>query len=128
MDPFTIVLLVGTIIFLIVYYIRQYNAWKKEQDKLTWPREYNQCPDYWVDESNGICRNQFNLGKCPKGPSGVLPEGKIDFKKVVKDITSDPNDIERFNKDMNSSINLLEKCKWTKKCDSTWEGVDNLCA
>ena len=97
MDAFSIVLIVGSIIFLIVYYYRQYKEWKKEQSGITWPRVYNQCPDYWVSEGKGICKNQFNIGKCPSGPGGVQPQGIVDFTKVVGGISSDASNKEVFN-------------------------------
>ena len=115
MDKFNIVLILGCVIFLIVYYWRQYKKWQKDQEGLTWPRELSSCPDYWTHEGNSICRNIHNLGKCPSGSSGPIPQGTVDFKSVTGTSNTGSNPA------------LLQKCRWTKRCDSTWEGVDKLC-
>ena len=116
MDKFNIILIVVSIIFLITYYWRQYKKWQKEQEGLTWPRNLSECPDYWVNEGKSICRNIHNLGNCPSGPSGQITQGTVDFKGI----TGSSNTGTRNS--------LLQKCRWTKRCNSTWEGVDKLCA
>ena len=127
MDTFTKTIIILSIIFLFYYYYKQYKNWKDEQDKLTWPNEYNQCPDYWVNEGNHICKNVKNLGRCPLNDKGQLHKnGNIDFKLV----SGIPNntDINKLDDTMNSNTSLMKKCKWSKQCNSSWEGVDKLCA
>ena len=114
MDTVSIVLFAGAFIFLAVYYYRQWSAYKEEQDKLTWPRMVLPCPDFWVHEGNGVCRNVHNIGKCPNDPQ----TGRLD-----------PNQTVAFNGALYDGANGKEnKCKWTKRCGATWEGIDNLCA
>uniref|UniRef100_A0A6C0JCP3 CPW-WPC domain-containing protein n=1 Tax=viral metagenome TaxID=1070528 RepID=A0A6C0JCP3_9ZZZZ len=112
MDTFTKVLIIVCVIFLGGYYIYQYRKFLKEQDKLTWPRMLAECPDYWVKEGNS-CKNMFNIGDCPKGKDG-LPEvqGTVDFSSEMY-------------KGKKGNYN---KCRWAKKCNAPWEGIDKLCA
>ena len=129
MDKVTAIITILAILFLVIYFYNQYKKWKQIQSKLTWPREYNQCPDYWISESKGVCRNKFNLGKCPSNSAGVLHKnGLVDFTKVVGGVSTNPNNEQLFNQEMNKHVNLVKKCKWTKQCGSSWEGVDHLCA
>ena len=116
MDKFNIILIVGCIIFLIVYYWRQYKKWQKEQEGLTWPVNLSECPDYWVHEGNSVCRNIHNLGNCPSGPSGQIEQGTVDFKTISGSTNTGSNNA------------ILQKCRWANRCKSTWEGVDKLCA
>jgi len=128
MDAFSIVLVVLALVFLIVYYYKQYKKWKEEQNKLTWPREYTRCPDYWVHNGDHVCKNIFSLGKCPGGAGGVQAQGTVDFKSVVGGVTSDPNVPESLDNAMTTDKSLAQKCKWAKRCNSTWEGIEKLCA
>ena len=127
MDTFTIILVVLSITFLSYYYYKQYKNWKDEEEKLTWPREYNRCPDYWVHDGHHICKNVNNIGRCPLNRNGKLNKnGDVDFKLVSN--VPDNNNIEKLDQGMNSDMSLMKKCKWSKQCNSTWEGVDKLCA
>ena len=49
------------------------------------------------------------------GEAWMYP-GTVDFKQVTGTTNTD------------SMAARLQKCRWTKRCDSTWEGVDKLCA
>ena len=113
MDNFTKVLTAVVVIGLCYYYYNQYKKYKDEQDKLTWPRNVNSCPDYWVKTENGNCKNQFNIGHCPRGSNGLpTPQGEINFNK--------PH--------YQGENGKYQKCRWAKRCAASWEGVDNLCA
>lgn len=128
MDTFSMILLICAVLFVVVYYYNQYSNWSTIQSTLTWPREYNQCPDYWISKGNGLCQNTKNIGKCPLDSKGVLvPNGTVDFKPIVGGVSANPLNEEVFNQEMNTPANLVKKCKWTKQCGSTWEGVDHLC-
>jgi hypothetical protein len=100
--------------FLIVYLYKQYNDFKRKQDKLNkWPPIYNVCPDYWADLGGGNCQNINNLGRCPKLDDGtMIPSGTQNFKEYGK-------------------IELPETqhklCNYAKKCDITWEHIDKMC-
>lgn len=113
MDTTTKVFLIFAATFLFLYYWRQYSNYVSELNKLTWPRRINPCPDYWVHEGNNVCRNSFNIGKCPLGNNGQLsPNATIDFNGSI----------------YNGMDGSLNKCKWAKKCENSWEGIDKLCA
>jgi hypothetical protein len=126
MDTFTIILISVCIIFILYYYYKQYKNWKNHQDKLTWPQDYNNCPDYWEHKGHHICKNVNNLGKCPKNYKGALNHGNIDFKKVLG--VENTNNRIVLDKRMKKHKNLIKKCHWAKQCNASWEGVDKLCA
>ncbi len=114
METFTKVLIGVCVILLGMYYYRQWKQYKEEQASLTWPRVIAPCPDYWIHEGNNKCKNQFNLGTCPKDPktSMAMIQGSVDFNgNMYKGKDGD-----------------IAKCKWAKTCNTTWEGIDNLCA
>jgi hypothetical protein len=113
MENFTKILIGAIVIGLAYYYYKQFKNYSDEQDKLTWPREISECPDYWVKTDKGACRNQFNIGHCPRGSNGLTtPQGIVDFNTNVY-------------KGENGNYN---KCRWAKRCAASWEGIDNLCA
>lgn len=112
MDYFTRVLIIASIVYLGLYYLYQYRKFLKEQEKLTWPRNISPCPDYWVHEGNNVCKNTFNIGRCPNKNGERVPQGTVDFNSQIYK-----------NDDGN-----VQKCRWAKRCLSSWEGIDNLCA
>jgi len=113
LDTFSIVCIVCSLIVLGVYYYMQYTKYRTEQSKLTWPRSVQKCPDYWIKSIDGTCKNIFNIGKCPQNEKGMLEsQGTISFNSEIY-------------KGVNETI---EKCKWSKRCESSWEGIDHLCA
>ena len=123
MDAFSVVLIVTCLIFIIVYFYRQWKNYKEEKDNATWPKKYNDCPDYWMNDGKHVCRNVLNLGKCGKNGSN---SNIMDFKIGVGGILSSTNETELRDK-MNTKDALIKKCRWSKKCDVSWEGVNNLC-
>ena len=76
---------------------------KEEESKDT--IKYSKCPDYWTVMENGTCRNTHNIGKC-----GL--ETDYDF--------NDPMFAEEKYGDHT-------KCVWSKMCNTSWEGLNNLC-
>ena len=62
----TIILIIGCVIFLVVYYWLQWRKYSDEQMRLTWPRHINSCPDYWNHLGRGICQNKFEKVLCSK--------------------------------------------------------------
>ena len=66
MDQTTMAIFSLAIVGLTMYYYLQYQRYNKEQADKTWPENIADCPDYWVNEGNGNCRNTHNIGKCPK--------------------------------------------------------------
>ena len=82
-----------------------------------WPPEIANCPDYWEENTGGICRNTK----------------KIVNYKVKKDHTGDalplseawPTDrtSDFFNKGV---VGLKAKCLWAKKNNVFWSGVSDI--
>lgn len=125
MDMLTGVLMFIGFIILAMYYYRQWKAWSKSQANLTWPRELSVCPDYWTHEGAHICRNTFDIGSCPKGIGGLRKNGTVDMKAVSKVVGKEGADLDNA---MREDISLKSKCKWSKKCNASWEGIDKMCA
>ncbi len=113
METFTKVLIAVCVVLLGMYYWRQWKQFKEEQATMTWPRVVSPCPDFWVHNGNNVCKNQFNLGLCPKdNKSMTVPQGTVDFN----------------GNNYKGTDGNLNKCKWAKQCSVSWEGIDNLCA
>lgn len=113
MDQFSKILTAVLAIGLAMYYYKQYKNWTDAEAKLTWPRNIQKCPDYWISTGNNKCKNVFNIGHCPRGKNGMAtPQGEKSFNSSVY-------------KGTNGDYN---KCRWSKGCGSSWEGIDKLCA
>ena len=93
-----IVMLILCLIFIgISLYNEKYNS--------QYPPVIADCPDYWIDTSNGDganCVNIKNLGK-----SGCNKD--MDFSKD----------------EWQGEVGLCRKAKWAKGCDLTWDGITN---
>ena len=124
MDTFTTILVTCCVIYLIHYYWRQYKKYKEVKKSLTWPREYTRCPDYWTHEGDHICRNIYNLGKCPEGADGLRLQATVDMKSIGGGIKGTGTALDKA---MAGPETMLKKCRWARKCESSWEGVDKLC-
>jgi len=112
MDTLTIVLMLAAIGAIVYHYYKQYKAMQDAADIATWPVKTPSCPDYWVHEGNNVCKNVFNVGSCPKDGSGLpIPKGVVDFGQ------------KRFQ----GKEGKYEKCRWAKKCQASWEGIDKEC-
>ena len=79
--------------------------WKIYRDnynlkKVAWPPEIYKCPDYWTFE-NGRCKNTENIGSGVRSVRPIQPGY--------------------------STKSLKKRCKWTKKNNVPWHGIDNLC-
>ena len=112
MDTIYKVLLGILVVCLIYYYYKQWKSYSKHQSKLTWPRKISECPDYFISDNNGGCKNTYNLGTCPSENGVLLPNSVVKF-----DTAEFSGDDAPYN-----------KCRWAKDCQVSWEGVDNLCA
>lgn len=92
------------VVFMLFRYYNRYRKYINDQLKLTWPPEIDICPDYWEDIGNNRCKNNIGLGKCYNQRN---------------------NNIMNFGKDYLKTKE--QKCKWTKACGLSWEGVDITC-
>uniref|UniRef100_A0A6C0KFH4 CPW-WPC domain-containing protein n=1 Tax=viral metagenome TaxID=1070528 RepID=A0A6C0KFH4_9ZZZZ len=77
---------------------------RSSKTDLVFPPMIGQCPDYWKEISNNVCKNVLNLGKMTcdhvKDFSGSEYQGKQ---------------------------GTIEKCNWAKSCDLVWDGVTDKC-
>ena len=110
-DPLTITLIVFASVILCIYYYRQFIRWRVTQKKITWPLKVENCPDYWNETKDGECANVLNL------PSGDCGSGGDVLKKFS--FKTGPFAGKDGDK---------RKCNWAKRCKTSWEGVDHLCA
>jgi hypothetical protein len=88
------------IITLIIIGVSIYNT----KSIVRFPPVSADCPDYWLDESNGNaskCVNSKNLGSCNVKT--------MDFSTSM----------------WSGNVGLCNKAKWAKACDLTWDGVTN---
>ena len=108
--------LIGVIIVILVsmgtYYWHAYQKYKDSEESLEMSKIPNVCPDYWVNDSGDQgrkktlkCINEKAIGICN------LSEGNR-TKDFSGELYKDP----------------IAKCKWSKFCNSPWEGYDHLCA
>lgn len=92
-----VILLIICLIFIgISIYNRKYT--------LAYPPVVADCPDYWLDLSDGNaskCVNEKNLGTCNVD--------EMDFSKSM----------------WTGSNGLCNKKQWAKACNLTWDGVTN---
>lgn len=113
------VLLFSLIIFsLLVYMLYSlYNNINNTIKQNTNKKYVQLCPDYWdvVDhninekgEITGVeCKNTHKLGKC-----------------AINEFDTFTFDDDIFNSEETKD---LARCQWSKRCDVTWHGYDNLC-
>jgi len=129
MDSFTIILIIGCVIFLVVYYWLQWRKYSDEQMRLTWPRHINSCPDYWNHLGRGICQNKFEIGKIGDLKCGNNAGRTVDFTSELDNVQATAvEDEEELYKEMNTKEFRTAKCNWAKHCNVSWEGVDKLCS
>lgn len=105
------------VVFVIVYFVHQTNAWRDESYNIQWPPLINNCPDYWVDKGDGVCHNPHGLGKV----------GTVDFKDIGGQNIYPSSDPVIMQNQLNTPRMLRSKCRWAKKNKVSWEGVNNLC-
>lgn len=112
MDRITIVIVIVFSLIFVSYRYKEYIDKKKKKEANTWPLEFNNCPDYWVQDGDK-CINVHNLGrKHYSDKSSEFPE---------KDGAMYFNRGQFVGED-----SLINKCRWAKKHNISWEGIDNL--
>lgn len=99
----TIVMVIAVIILiitLIVIGVSIYTA----KNSVAYPPVVANCPDYWLDESDGDssnCVNVKNLGTCNTP--------KMDFSTAM----------------WTGNAGMCNKARWAKACNLTWDGITN---
>ena len=97
---------------LLYYYYQSYQSNAASQANKTWPRKISECPDYFISNNKGGCKNTYNLGTCPSVDGVLQPNSVVKFD--TSEFTGDDGD--------------YNKCRWAKNCNVSWEGIDKLCA
>ena len=111
----TIVVTIAIITLIVLLTWIGYGMYKNETNA-KFPPVSSDCPDYWTSEKVGdktVCKNTFDIGHCPVGKTGLpISQGTVDFSCA---------NYKGENGDYN-------KCKWTKQCNASWDGIDSQCA
>tara|TARA_B100001964_G_C13919147_1_gene459397 strand:+ start:239 stop:601 length:363 start_codon:yes stop_codon:yes gene_type:complete len=105
-DTIIIAIALFVVVIVIIYIYNQYQAAKKKKDKETSDkRAPAQCPDYWDAVGENVCRNTHKIGKC--GHTNTVS----------------------FNDPMfsNPKTSSYMKCKYSKECNTPWNGISDLC-
>ena len=99
----SIVMTIATVLLIICLTLIGISIYNNKYN-LAYPPVVADCPDYWLDESDGDaskCVNVKNLGTC-------------DVREMD------------FSKSMWTGTNgICNKAKWAKACNLTWDGVSN---
>ena len=106
MSSFNTIVIIVAVVILVISLIAIGIMIYLNQFKKAFPPVVADCPDYWLDKSNG------NASKC------------VNVKKIGK---------KRCPKIMNFSRagfqgkkGLCRKYKWARRCDITWDGISQL--
>ena len=67
----------------------------------------SKCPDYWAVVGDDKCKNIHKIGICKSGDT----DNVMDFSEPL----------------FQGTKGMYYKCNWSKKCNTPWEGIDNLC-
>ena len=103
-DKIVLGLVISIVLFNVLFFYFKWRNFNKKFKSLKIPPWIPKCPDYWIMEKEGICRNVNNLGTCAKNST-------IDF-----------NNSKFKGRDGN-----LNKCKLAHNCNISWTGIDKLC-
>ena len=118
MSAVTIIIVIIVVIILFTYFYHMYKNWKKTKKKHTWPPEVLPCPDYWVNQGNGICKNPYGLGLSDmNGTFKTGPIDSVDFTKQGGGVCQKPK----------SRGCLDYKAKWATGTQNPWFGVRKGC-
>ena len=106
MNPVFLGLIGVLIISILTLLTMKWMKFYKDMEGVKLPPWKNNCPDYWLMENDGKCRNIHKLGKC-----AIEGDGIIDFSKPP--FTGPDGD--------------KNKCRISKACNVPWTGIDDKC-
>ena len=117
MSMFIITFSILATALLIYLLFETYNKIKTQIHTNATKKYVQVCPDYWevvsqsLDTSGNVigveCKNVHQLGKCAVSDRDTF--------KFDDHIFTDPETAE------------LAKCKWSKRCEVSWQGIDDKC-
>lgn len=99
---FSIIIIIG---FSIKIFL-DYTHFKKLTESSSFPPWPAKCPDYWEVIEGEQCKNTHNIGICKSDNDDNI----MDFNDQV----------------FKGGQGQLNKCSWSKKCKSPWEGIDSM--
>ena len=112
MNKFVLIgILVGSLAiiigFLVTIGLEVYRTTELEKNTKfpPWPAK---CPDYWTNMGDDVCQNTHRIGDCYSGET----DNNMDFGKEAI---------------YQNTRGMYYKCNWSKKCNTPWEGIENLC-
>ena len=107
---FMIILIVSVLAIICGFSVKIFLDYKKYTDLESgtkfppWP---SKCPDYWAVVGDDKCKNIHKIGICKSGDT----DNVMDFSEPL----------------FQGTKGMYYKCNWSKKCNTPWEGIDNLC-
>ena len=122
MSVLTIILVIIVIIILFTYFYNLYQSYRRNKRRYeSWPpKPHNVCPDYWIDEGNGMCSNPLSLGTglpSNTGKKSQVPIRQQDFSSYGSCAGQ-----KSWSKECRKA-----KCKWAKITNNPWFGVGPHC-
>ena len=109
-SSFYYIVVIGVLIIVISYSVKiflKYREIKSLENGSNFPPWPSKCPDYWSVSGKDKCKNIHKIGDCKSGEI----DNEMDFSEPI----------------FKGSKGMYYKCNWSKKCNTPWEGVDNLC-
>jgi hypothetical protein len=103
MGPTQKIISIFMLLMILILSIIVYNETSRNMKDVEFPPFVSNCPDFWKENSDGICRNKHNLGNTP-----------------VK-FSVDPG-----NRDWEGAIGNCKKYKWANNHGLTWDGITNM--
>ena len=109
-NVFLIIVIVVILSIMSGYGIKIFLDYKKFtnlESGTKFPPWSSKCPDYWSIVGENKCKNIHKIGICKSG---------------------DTDNIMDFNEPLfHGTKGMYYKCNWSKKCNTPWEGIDNIC-
>ena len=116
-------------IFITVSLLYMYSLYRRYQDYKSpkivtvdgkelpsrYPPWISHCPDYWYEGPvKGTCKYGKRNGNPKCNSSAIKEDGSLNYDISKKDDVVDLR-----------NMTWVDKCRWTKKCGISWEGVND---
>lgn len=105
MNTFQLIVIITALCLLIISLLVIGFIMYKSKFNKKYPPVVADCPDYWIDESDGDTSKCVNVKKLGNGSCPTT----MNFSQSI----------------WQGNTGLCNKYKWAKKCNLTWDGVTN---
>lgn len=130
MNSFKLIVLGIALFLLIIIFIVVGLLMYKNNNTADFPPKANNCPNYWIEESNGKCKipdassasgDPINVG------SGAIFTNANKSKGIPAYLTTSSQKYDSVNKTIDfSDITNCEKMKWANTHGILWNGINNI--